>query len=294
MENALRKQIPLLDQDTLLEQKRLELKEVQTQLDEKRQQFQLLEEKWKDREDILMKKKEHFLSRIGDMQIFTRKTSRKIEKYQQKAEEEKKSNAQKTEIIEELNKQILELEDVKESKKIHLERIESYQEFLNHVLNVEPSFQEIHKILQRYDTLEKANIELDKESKSNKSSQKNLQNGLKQMGKDGQDLLFHLNAQLSKRQQILEGERSTLQERENALVHQQNVATKTSQSLGQIKMSINNLYDRCVYSRKNKVGVANKQADTIKKLEYICNRIEDISSIYQKINERMGDDVSSK
>uniref|UniRef100_A0A7S1KSH7 DUF4200 domain-containing protein n=1 Tax=Percolomonas cosmopolitus TaxID=63605 RepID=A0A7S1KSH7_9EUKA len=288
METALRRQLHLVDQDTLLEQKRLELREVQALLDEKRRQYEALESKWREREEVLTKKKEHFLSRIGDMQIFTKKTSRKIEKYQQKADEERRLNSQKKKIIEQLNDQIIQLEAHKEAKQCTLKKIEPYQEFLNNMLNMEPSFLEVHKILQRYDTLRNANVELDGEARSNKAQQKKLSTECKQIGKEGQDLIFHLNAQLSKKQQCLENERSSLKEGENRLMQHQNAATKTNQSLGQIKMSINNLFDRCLYSRKNKIiGGSSKNSDILKKLEYINKRIEDITTICQQIKEKV-------
>ncbi len=225
--SALRKDVGALSQGTMLEQKKGEMRLIQDDLNQKRKLYEDHEEVWKKREELLQKKKKEFYEKIQDMKSFTKQTASKIEKYTEKAKEEKVQNEVKDKMILDLQRQLAAHTKKKNRLEKDLENVMECQKYLETVLKFESSFDEIDKIIKRYDILSAANSELQLEIENFKKESKETNYLFKTASKEGQNNIFELNRTLALTRNKLEKQRTSNIKEEISLRTVEDVSMKT-------------------------------------------------------------------
>jgi chromosome segregation ATPase len=211
----------------MLEQKRGEMRLIQDDLNQKRLKYEEHEEVWKKREELLQKKKKEFYEKIQDMKSFTKQTASKIEKYTEKAREERGQNEVKDKQITTLQTQLAACTKRKNKLEKELENVMECQKYLESVLKIESSFDEIDKIIKRYDTLSAANKELQIEIEDFKNESKETNHLFKTASKEGQNTILELTSTLGQTRNKLEKFRSLNNKEENNLRTLEEVSMKT-------------------------------------------------------------------
>jgi chromosome segregation ATPase len=125
-QNALRKR--QMSQGAALQLKKGQMKQIQTELNEKRDDFERLEETWKQRDEELRQKKLNFLKRIESMRHYEKQTQAQFQKYNKKADDEARQNKIKQEQKEQLS---FEIDDLRQEKLMLEKQLSRYNYIYN-------------------------------------------------------------------------------------------------------------------------------------------------------------------
>ncbi|KAF0976271.1 hypothetical protein FDP41_004946 [Naegleria fowleri] len=291
------KNITPSDVDIALENKKAELQKIQQLLEQKRKEYEANDIKWKEKELELTKKRNELDSGHKEMKQFNQINESKIDKYYRKAMEEQKQNESKRQQIQDLQATIIHLTKQKKKKESELKKIHLYQNYLNMVARFDNNTFEddMDKILKRYEILHNSSTDLENQIETKKQLIKHETNELKNFQKQAQNKLYELNVELQHKRQLLEKLKAKTYSLESAYSQQDITNRKFSQLYSQVVMSINNLHQRCVETRKFKPSqqpkfvtasrVEKNVPEEFRQLQAIQNRIQEVEFIVNAIKK---------
>ncbi|KAG2381255.1 hypothetical protein C9374_006244 [Naegleria lovaniensis] len=274
--------------DTALENKKAELQKIQQLLEQKRKEYEANDIQWKEKELELTKKRNELDSGHKEMKQFNQINESKIDKYYRKAMEEQKQNESKRQQIQDLQASIIHLTKQKKKKESELKKIHLYQNYLNMVARYDNNTFEddMDKILKRHEILHNSSTDLEHQIETKKQLIKHETNDLKNFQKQAQNKLYELNVELQQKRQLLEKLKAKTYSLESAYFQQDLANRKFSQLYSQVVMSINNLHQRCVETRKFKPTqqpkfvtasrIEKNVPEEFRQLQAIQHRIQDV------------------
>eukprot|EP00667_Euglena_gracilis_P021652 EG_transcript_23818 len=243
---------------------RREMMDVQTELEQKRNEYRERMERVKTREMQLAKKREDLQEKLVKFYKFIQENEIKKNRAEKKAQMEEAAKKEKHRQIIELNESIRRLEGEKQDIKVQLAKYMKYQKYLEDVLAYNEEYQDPNDIITRFNTLDANNKELQERKKWLEKEVEAQRTALQKKKKSKEDEILEFTNQLSKLQDFLEEtHKATIQaqdEIDSSMEHKCN----TTKTIGQIRMATQNLYDRCMeVSRSHKKGVKVEQASDV-------------------------------
>jgi len=266
--------LPTASQSTLLLQKRKEMQEVQQQLDRKKEEFRARMQRCQEKEVDLAARQEDIKEQVRKFDKFLKDNDAKRVRADRKVQEEKKASVQKENEKHELQQILNEQNEKRMQLKLEVESKSKYQRFLDSVCE-DPSeyFESIENITMRYETLAAAHADLTMRVDTAQKEQEEENQKFVSFVKTSQNDLLVYNSDIAKKQQDIDHLRYTTTDREAALSKGEVEAKEGTRQLGEIKMAINNIYNRCVRVR----GPTPEAHEAI--LDAIKQRCVDLQSI---------------
>lgn len=233
---------------TKLLEKRKEMMDVQSLLEQKRNEYSARMDLIKKKEKHLLTKKQELTENVKELDKFIGDNIIKKKRADQKKEMEQSERLKSEKTILECRNQIKELEKEKERKEHQLNTYYiKYQQFLQKVVqfrgeDINP--EDVEKVIDRYMTLKEKNEELSNEKTKfslKLAREKNRLMEEKETMKNKKVKLNHMISKLGKQLEMLVDERNKL---DSHFDLKSFTATRDKRQLGQIEMAINNLYNR--------------------------------------------------
>eukprot|EP00292_Cryptomonas_paramecium_P009839 CAMPEP_0113708406 /NCGR_PEP_ID=MMETSP0038_2-20120614/28954_1 /TAXON_ID=2898 /ORGANISM="Cryptomonas paramecium" /LENGTH=269 /DNA_ID=CAMNT_0000634089 /DNA_START=6 /DNA_END=812 /DNA_ORIENTATION=- /assembly_acc=CAM_ASM_000170 len=231
---------------TRLLEKRRQMFEVQEALETQKEEFARREELFKRREEALRKQDLELQQQLIRFNKFLQENDSKTARAEKKAAEEIKLREQKEKEIQELQGQVEKLSREKESMKRLLDKDMIYEKYLQSVLEEAPDdFHEIGDLLKRHETLKAHHADLQRKANEIASLNDKYRAELQAHTKEGQDAKLKGHNEIAELQKRLE--RCQLDSLVAGGSRDQNLdeSAKRVLEVGQCRMSIANLYERC-------------------------------------------------
>jgi len=266
---------------------RREMMEVQSELEQKRNEHRERMERVKNRESQLAKKREELQDRLVKFCKFIQENEAKRTRADKKASAESKSKEEKHQQILKLNEDSRRLDREKQDIKVQLQKYGKYQKYLEEVLSYNEEYQDPNDIILRFNTLDANNRELQDRKKWLEDEMELKRTELQRKKKQKEDEILEHTNQLSHMQDELENKHKEVmryQDEIESSVERRSTNTKT---VGQIRMATQNLFDRCMeVNRQHKKGVKlandDQASDVLFQLCFIGDCLSDYLYIIDK------------
>mmetsp|Transcript_58417 Transcript_58417/g.96919 ORF Transcript_58417/g.96919 Transcript_58417/m.96919 type:complete len:293 (-) Transcript_58417:717-1595(-) len=267
---------------------RREMMDVQTELEQKRNEYRERMDRVKNREAQLAKKREDLQEKLVKFYKFIQENEIKKNRAEKKAQMEESAKKEKHKQIIDLNEAIRRLEGEKQDIKVQLQKYMKYQKYLEDVLSYNEEYQDPNDIMSRHSTLDANNKELQERKKWLEEEVEAQRTALQKKRKSKEDEILEFTNQLSKLQDFLEETHKATVQAQDEIETNVEHKCNTTKTIGQIKMATQNLYDRCMeVSRSHKKGVKLEQAnDVLYQLAFIGDCLSDYMYIVEKDRER--------
>ncbi|EFC47715.1 hypothetical protein NAEGRDRAFT_46913 [Naegleria gruberi] len=233
---------------TKLLEKRKEMMEVQSLLQQKRTEYLARMDAIKKKEKGLLGKKQELTENVKELDKFIGDNIIKKKRADQKKDIEQGERIKSEGKITDAKNDIDKLEKEKQFKEsLLINHYIKYQQFLQKVVqfrgdDINP--EDVEKVIDRYETLSEKNRELQakKAKYSMKFTREKIRiNEEKEMMKDKKVKLNHMISKLGKKLELMSDERGKITSKYDVMSTSQ---TKDRRQLGQIEMAINNVYNR--------------------------------------------------
>ncbi|CAD7962503.1 unnamed protein product [Amoebophrya sp. A25] len=255
---------------TRLLEKRRQMYEVQDALEAQKTRFSQEEEAFQKKEVQLRAKDLQLQQQLIKFNKFLQDNEAKRRRAETRAQEEQSQIQQKEEEISQLQKRL------DESQNLCLELEEDvlknlkYEEFLELVKENSDDYSEIQDLVTRHETLEAAHKDLMESQQSAESGNENLRNEYQNYRKEkAMEVLALTNKTAALQAELEEQEKQCLQLEALAEMTRQEEAQQ-SLFLGQIIMSVDNLFHRCNLKRPG-IQYANELSETPQQVQVIQN-----------------------
>jgi chromosome segregation ATPase len=283
---------------TRLLEMRKDMYEEQEVFEKKQEAFKASEDSFKRRENELREKDLKIQESLIKFSKFLEENEMKKNKANEREEVEKKEIAIKKKKIEELDQKYEELKDKYNRVERKVEAMKEYEDFLQMVKNAHPDeYNELNDIVNRYNTLHESNQKLQKNLdeliKKKEIVSGKMANYIKEK-KTQQMTITNEIGGLQKQLEVLENTKSKLQStsEESKLKRRQEMS-----EIGNIVMSIDNLYNKVVSKGEKKVDTSDTKYKTfedlivrgefaIEQLENIKTNIEDKQRLIARLEAR--------
>mmetsp|Transcript_118169 Transcript_118169/g.335190 ORF Transcript_118169/g.335190 Transcript_118169/m.335190 type:complete len:383 (-) Transcript_118169:164-1312(-) len=236
---------------TRLLEKRRQMYEVQDALENQKAKFAKEEETFKKREEHLRTQDLHLQHQLFRFNKFLQDNEAKRRRAETRAAEEAAQIRQKEEDIRDLEHHLDESKQLSKELEEEVARNMKYEEFLESVKDTDENFQEIQDLVTRYDTLESANKDLMRIQTESEHRIEELRNDFQNYRKEQEmDMLAFTNRIATLSSELDE----TIKEKQHwdqKLDETTQEDSKHSLYVGQILMSVENLFLRCTTKRKN-------------------------------------------
>ncbi|GAB4820507.1 hypothetical protein N2152v2_007553 [Parachlorella kessleri] len=245
------------------------------------------EEILRRREDELKKRDLELQESLLKFTKFLQENDAKRAKANKRAQDEIRLREEKEREIAELEAEREQLSQEREVVMEQLQRMIKYQQFLQSVVESGDSFHEIEDILTRYSTLEVANKDLREQQAKCTQQAEELRAETADYIKTHSNKALELNNRLSnlkKDLQLLEQQAAVLEAQQDYSLQ---VAAQKTLEYGQICMSTNNLYQRCLL--KSKVAHAMDEHNLIVQLEAVGNFVSDLREALRRHAQQQAD-----
>eukprot|EP00741_Cyanophora_paradoxa_P008900 tig00001408_g8616.t1 len=262
-------------QSTLLLQKKKEMAEVQEELDRKKEEFKERMRRCQAKEEELAKKQQQIREQVIKFEKFLKENdAKRMRAHRKAAEEIKLREAKELEIIE-LEESLRELIHNKEQMARMLEKMMKYQRYLESVVqHAADEFPEVQDVLARYATLSGANTDLTAGVQRDMDTMEQQRAKLANFIKEKQNTLLVSNSEIAELQMKLEARKAEVARFDQQALLKESDANNRNRLLGEIKMSIMNVYGRCQF-RQPLEG----DASLVAYLEQIKQRLLDMQDI---------------
>jgi chromosome segregation ATPase len=266
--------------------------DVQTELEQKRNEYRERMERVKSREAQLVKKREELQDRLVKFFKFINENEAKKSRAEKKATAESRAKEEKHQQILKLNEDSKRLDREKQDIKVQLQKYMKYQKYLEDVLSYNEEYQDPNDIITRYNTLDANNNELQERKKWLEDEMEIKRSELQKRKKQKEDEILEHTNQLSQYQDALERTHkeavAAQDEIENSVEHR----TNTTKTVGQIRMATQNLFDRCMevnrqYKKGVKLGNDAQSGEVMFQLAFIGDCLSDYLYIIDKERERV-------
>mmetsp|Transcript_38007 Transcript_38007/g.98124 ORF Transcript_38007/g.98124 Transcript_38007/m.98124 type:complete len:343 (-) Transcript_38007:412-1440(-) len=227
-----------------------ELEKVQEQLNKEKENFKERMDAFKRDEDRLREKQEELRKNVTRFAKFMKENEAKRKRAEKKAQDEQKQRQQKDEEILNLKTMKHDFEEKRTKMITSLDEIMVYKEYLELVHEVSEDFQEVSDILMRYETLTAAERDLTKDVEKRNAQIEALRQELNNFTKTTQNEILVLNSEIAASQKLLEEKKISASSSEQSLHRVETERKEKIRTLGEIRMAIGNLFDRCVKGSK--------------------------------------------
>ncbi|KAK3750711.1 hypothetical protein QZH41_017265, partial [Actinostola sp. cb2023] len=268
-------------QSTLLLKKQVEVEKVQENLEIKRLQFAERMRVCKEKEEELKKKQLQIRDRVSKFEKFIKENDAKRRRAIQKYQTELKLKNQKTMEQDSLSHELEMLRLRNSSLQNRISKYSVYERFLLKVIDIVPddyletSDSMIMGLMMRFKTLSATNETLINLLTDRADEVENLQQKLQEMNHTHTQNLVLINSELACLQEQLEDTIQKNAELDQHLINRKMVIRQQSETLGRIKLAIDNLAERC--QRKVLVPVETQDFDT--KLSILQEHVKEYSDI---------------
>eukprot|EP00906_Rhabdomonas_costata_P011452 RCo016323 len=270
---------------------RREMMEVQSGLEQKRNEYRERMDRVKSREAQLLRKREDLQEKLVKFYKFIQENEIKKNRAEKKAQLEFRAKEEKHQQIKMLIEDAKRLEGEKQDIKVQLAKYMKYQKYLEDVLSYNEEYQDPNDIITRHCTLDANNKELQERKKWLEEESEAQRISLQKKKKSKEDEILEFTNQLSKLQDVLEQtHKATVQAQDDI---ESNVENKcnTTKTIGQIRMATQNLYDRCMeVNKQHKKGVKlatdEQSGDILFQLHFVGDCLSDYIYILDKERER--------
>eukprot|EP00276_Gloeochaete_wittrockiana_P002810 CAMPEP_0184671828 /NCGR_PEP_ID=MMETSP0308-20130426/85733_1 /TAXON_ID=38269 /ORGANISM="Gloeochaete witrockiana, Strain SAG 46.84" /LENGTH=311 /DNA_ID=CAMNT_0027119029 /DNA_START=72 /DNA_END=1004 /DNA_ORIENTATION=+ len=250
--------VELLEEDssqsTLLLQKKKEMCQVQDELDRKKDEFKERMRLCQEKEKELFGKQQALREQVIKFEKFLKENDAKRTRAQRKAVDEIKLREAKESEIQILEGQLRHLVNVKDTISRTVDKNFKYQRYLESVVMQSDEFQETTDVVARYATLHGANGDLDVAVQKEMDLIEELKTQLATLIKDKQNNILVSNSEIAELQSKLEETRSSVVAMEQKSVLKEEDANNKNRLLGEIKMSVFNIYIRCQFRQPPEEG----------------------------------------
>mmetsp|Transcript_106301 Transcript_106301/g.183291 ORF Transcript_106301/g.183291 Transcript_106301/m.183291 type:complete len:294 (-) Transcript_106301:217-1098(-) len=268
---------------------RREMMDVQTELEQKRNEYRERMDRVKNREGQLQKKREDLQEKLVKFYKFIQENEIKKNRAEKKAQMEEGAKKEKHKQIIQLNEDIKRLEGEKQDIKVQLAKYHKYQKYLDDVLAHNEEYQDPNDIITRFTTLDANNKELQERKKLLEEEAEAQRIALQKKKKAKEDEILEFTNTLSKLQDFLEQMGKAVVQTQDEIDTNVEQKCQTTKTIGQIKMATQNLYDRCQDISKNHKKVAIKADggnEVLAQLVEIGYCLSDYAFIVEKDRER--------
>jgi hypothetical protein len=267
--------VPTASQSTLLLQKKKEMAEVQQQLERKKEEFRARMQRCQEKEVDLAARQEDIKEQVRKFDKFLKDNDAKRVRADRKVQEERRARDQKEHEKLHLLQEFSIFTEKRTQLKQEVETKGKFQRFLDSVCeDPSESFESIENIMMRYETLKAAHDDLRDRVDAAQRQQEDENAQLVQFMKRSQNDLLVYNSDIAMQQQELDMLRYKTSDGEAALYRGENEAKEGTRQLGEIKMAIHNIHNRCL-----RVRAANAPEDLGQFLEAIKQRVVDLQAI---------------
>ena len=234
-----------LSQVSLLVQKRIQVQEIQSELDAKKEEFRERMRAAREKELDLAARQEGIRDQVRKFEKFLRENDAKKSRANRKTAEEIKSREQKEQERLQLEKELAQIREQYDSLTAEYKRFSIYENFLDRVCQQHSEyFDAPGTILQRFETLDAA-CEILRVRVAAADAQTNENRTLLHgLHKRGQTESLVYKSQVSAQRDYLEEFRDESKRLEAKVNRLGEHAKDNSRQLGQILMTIENLYQR--------------------------------------------------
>lgn len=285
---------------TLLLEKRRQMTEVQQALDAQKEEYDRKEAMFKRREQQLRKKDLELQENLCQFNKFLKDKSDKRQQYLQKAEVERKEKHLKIKEMAEKKKALQGIKGECSGLEADFKENEKYDLFLEAVKRrYDQEYPEIEHILKRHEVLEKARRDLEVKEVETSQQLEQMRIRLSEFTQEQHTRYLDLNNLKQRMQKKQEDATNAAQELETRVTSVVQQRLDRTRELGEITMSVQNIYDRCRHFLKGVNHHQNIKPWTVDDLE-----AQDISemdpedmgkrerTVLRKENERKLDIIS--
>jgi len=236
---------------TRLLEKRRQMYEVQDALEAQKARFAKDEEQFKKREEALRAKDLQLQHQLIKFNKFLQDNEAKRRRAETRSSDEAAQIKQKDEEIEKLEEQLEESRRQCEELEEEVKRNMKYEEFLERAKESSDEFSEIQDLLTRYETLEVAHRDLVKSQLTFDQKNEEERAAFQQFQKDSANEILGFTTKTASLQSELEQMETLRQHLELEADEVTQGDSVQSLNLGNIIMSVENLYLRCTTQRPN-------------------------------------------
>eukprot|EP01028_Stygiella_incarcerata_P004559 TRINITY_DN2005_c0_g1_i1.p1 TRINITY_DN2005_c0_g1~~TRINITY_DN2005_c0_g1_i1.p1 ORF type:complete len:349 (+),score=105.40 TRINITY_DN2005_c0_g1_i1:102-1148(+) len=261
---------------TRLALKRQEVEEVDSELKSTLAEFERRMTTWKQREEALKERQRGFRESVLKYQAEQEKHESKIVIAMEKFDALRK---QKEEQERQIQSEKIELERLKEEKRLKEEERDRLMCFQDYLLSVVDSssgaFSQISDILTRYDTLAGTKKYLEDKMDSDRQEIDDLRMETSKYVQDQETAILVLNKEIARTQEELDRLRLEADSMESQVQRDRKSANEASSMLGQVRLALHNLYHRC--RGRNAPSMMAQSLPQI--IEYIGMRVSDLAYV---------------
>ena len=240
-------------QSTLLLKKRKEMREVDDALEFMKEEYATRMQACEERQRDFERKQNEMKDQVARFEKFIQENDAKLKRAKQKAAAEQKACKQCEGKIAELTTQAGSLSQSKAEKIAEVERLLKFRTYLERTVEAsEEQYPESDDILSRHKTLEEANEDLQERVNSGSVEMDRARADLADLQRESTTKVLVMNSRVDAANKELEQRRGELQDLSEKIELAANHSNSVSTRLGQVELSIRNIYGRCVLSMEER------------------------------------------
>lgn len=262
-------------QSTVLLQKKKKMQEVQQELDRKKIEYEQRMRKCKEKETELAEKQEKIRESVIRFEKFVKENDAKRTRAMKREKDEISSRKQKESEILGLKKTLQDNTKLKHKLMRMVEKLSVYETYLESVLEPSDEFEEVANVLKRHETLTATNQDLRKIVMQGNHDMEEMRAMVAVFTKEKENEILVATSNIAGHQKSAESVRNDNSKVEQELMFRDNSYNDRKRRLGECKMAIANIYQRC---KKGNVPHEDMN-DFARLLDYIKNRTLDLGAI---------------
>eukprot|EP00163_Fabomonas_tropica_P024067 TRINITY_DN4162_c0_g1_i1.p1 TRINITY_DN4162_c0_g1~~TRINITY_DN4162_c0_g1_i1.p1 ORF type:complete len:315 (-),score=72.13 TRINITY_DN4162_c0_g1_i1:236-1180(-) len=225
-------------------QKQREMKEVQAELELKKQQYHDRMQACREQEQQLAKKQAQIKASVLQFDKFVKENDGKRKRANQLALDEAKTRELKELEIIKLQEELVALKRKQQESQVGVQRDGQYERYLEQVVERSDEFGEPAAVINRYETLRAANEALLEKVQHNDGAIEEVRKQLHDFMKERQNEILYLNNQLAQFQQQIERIVNDASSQDALSDLKETDAKEKIRLYGQLNMAIHNLNSR--------------------------------------------------
>nr|CCA22117.1 conserved hypothetical protein [Albugo laibachii Nc14]CCA23391.1 conserved hypothetical protein [Albugo laibachii Nc14] len=290
-----------LSQSTLLMKKRKELREIDDALEYMKEDYAQRMEACSTKEQELARKQLEMKEQIQRFDKFIKENESKCLKAEARFKSERRSvelnELKRKQLKAQLEKDLAEKEALQKQR----DQLLQYKVYLEATVEFsDGEYEEIGDMLNRHAILVDTKDHLTERIRSAESETEQLRQNIRALQMEMQNLTLNRNSEIHRLQQKLEHLRSEVSRLDLDLLRSDKSANNRNRQLGEITMTITNLFDRCRHNLDVRLPILREgKVETAKHLEhllqFIATRITDLDYIavkYRELQESYGSNVA--
>jgi len=246
---------------TRLLEKRRQMFEVQEALDVQKEEFARREDAFRRREETLRKKDLELQESLIKFNKFLQENESKRNRALKRASDEQKNREQKEAEIARLKQEYRLKQEEDQAVKKGLEMHVKYRDYLTNVFEgVEEEYNEIQDLLNRFETLKHANLDLAKAHRDNEQKNESQRQLFGNFKKECQNEILNRTNDIAKKQKLYEQKTGDVLRLQNIVDSSVESSSKELLELGQVIRTVRNLHDR-IETRLQNTGRSSKNSN---------------------------------